>query len=147
MLIALLLLCCTLTVCIPAQAFAAEQSLEDLKKRAAEAKLDDQPNLVAEAARRELAVVDERVNAGKGGEAIEYLGEAVNDAILASDAAVKASKRQKETEISIRKMIHHMKDVQRQMSLDDSQVMQRAIDRMEKLRTQLLGSMFSQDKK
>ena len=136
-----------LTACLGSLAQAADTTLEDLKKRVEQAKPEDQPAQYSEIARKELDVANERLNDGKGGEAMEYLEESVADAIRAGEAATKVHKRQKETEIVVRHMVSRMKDMQRLVSYDDSQLMLKAITRLEQVRSDLLASMFSKDKK
>lgn len=126
---------------------AGETTLEDLRKRADAAKPEDKPTLYADLARRELDLADSLLNSGKGGEGMAYLEESVNDAIKAGDASVESRHRQKETEIAVRKMIKTMKDLQHVVSFDDGQVIAQGINRLEKVRTDLLAAMFTKEKK
>ncbi len=121
--------------------------LEDLRKRADAAKPEDQATLFTDLARRENELADTLLNNGNGGEGMAYLEESVNDAIKAGAASVQSHHRQKETEIAIRKMISRMKETQHIVSYDDAQVMAQGINRLEKVRTELLASMFAKDKK
>ncbi len=126
---------------------AGELSLEDLRKRAEAAKPEEKPNLYTELARRESELAYTMINNGNAGEGMAYLEESVNDAIKAGDASVLVRKRQKETEIAVRKMISRMKDLRSVVSFDDGQVIVQGMNRLEKLRTDLLGSLFTKEKK
>jgi len=138
-----------LTLCLAAPRLHAggPVDLDELRKRAQAAKQEEQVNLYNDLARREIELADNLMNGGKPGEGMAYLEESVNDAIHAGDAAVQCHRRQKETEIAVRKMIKEMKDLQRIVSLDDSQIISQGVNQLEKVRTQLLASMFDKQEK
>ena len=66
----------------------------------------------------------------------------------ASDAAASTGKKLKDTEIGLRKMSERFRDVKHNLPFDDQAPVQQAIDRLEKMRTNLLSEMFGKkDKK
>ncbi len=66
----------------------------------------------------------------------------------AGDAAERSGKRLKDTEIAVRKMAEKFRDVKHNLPFDDQAPVQDAVDRLEKMRTELLAEMFGKkDKK
>jgi hypothetical protein len=60
----------------------------------------------------------------------------------ATDAAARSGKKLKDTEIALRKMAEKFRDVKHNLPFDDQAPVQDAIDRLEKMRTDLLSAMF-----
>lgn len=130
-----------LAIAVPALA-RKEESLDELLKRAESAKLQDQPKLYIEAARRQLKAADELYTAGNVDQAHAAVEELVNYSDKAANAATQSGKKLKNTEISVRKMAERLRDIKRTLNFDDQAPVQKAIDHLEKLRTELLTRMF-----
>ena len=75
-------------------------------------------------------------------EAQKAVADAVTYSGQARDAASVTGHRLKNTEIGVRKMIHRLTDVKRQLTYEDQAPVQAAIDQLEKIRTDLLNRMF-----
>src|SRR5438105_14418674 len=60
----------------------------------------------------------------------------------ASDASARTGKKIKDTEIALRKIAEKFRDLKRSLPFEDQAPVQQAIDRLEKMRTDLLSTMF-----
>ncbi len=127
---------------------AAETSAgDDVAKQAQAAALDHQPELHMKAAAAGLKAATKLYNDGQVDDAKSMLNDIVAHAEKAADAATKSRKRVKNTEIDLRKMSEKLRDLKRTLSFEDQAPVQVAIDRLEELRTNLLGLMFGKGKK
>jgi hypothetical protein len=121
---------------------ASEESLEQLKQRAAIASDSDRARLFLEVAERQLKAAGSDYNEGS----LEAGKAAVDDVASycekAAAAATSSRKHMKNTEIKIRDLAHRLGALLRSVSLDDREPLQAALDRMEKARSQLLSAMF-----
>jgi len=130
-----------LALALPAGA-AKDESLEQLVKRAQEARVQDQPSLYVQAAQRQLKAADELYTAGKVDDARRAVEDVVTYADRATAAASKSGKKLKGTEIAVRKMAERLRDMKRTLAFDDQAPVQAAADHLEKMRTELLSRMF-----
>lgn len=121
--------------------------VSELAAQAAAAPLDRQPELYLKIAERRMKEADRLYSNSKVDEAVEAVHDVVAYSEKATDTATRSGKRLKNTEISIRKMTSRLRDIQRTLSFDDQAPVKTATDRLEELRTQLLGRMFSKEKK
>jgi hypothetical protein len=135
-------------VVLSAFGFATKaEPLGQLIERARSARVADQPGLYIEIARRELEVADQAYVAGKPDQAKAAVVDLVNYADQAHDAAKKTGKKLKNIEISLRKMAAKLRDIKRTQSADEQDALQKAADRLEDLRTDLLSQMFGKGTK
>src|SRR4029077_7368803 len=123
-----------------------QETLEQLIARAESAHPQDQANLYLQIARRQAEAAEKVYEGGN----VEAGNSAVADVVMysgkASDAAISSGKRLKDTEIALRKMAERLRDLKRNLALEDQPPVQQAIDRMEKMRTDLLTAMFGKRK-
>jgi len=124
-----------------------DESVDELKKRAEAAKVEDQPPLCSEIARRQLDVADKLYTDGKVEEARAAIDDVVKYSGQASAAAVKTGKHLKHTEIAIRKMAERLRTIRHSLAFDDQPPVQDAADRLESMRNDLLSRMFSKGSK
>jgi len=124
-----------------------EESLDELKKRAETAKVEDQPPLCTDIAQRQLDAADKLYTDGKVYEARAALDDVVKYSGQASTAAVKTGKHLKHTEITIRKMAERLRTIRRSLAFEDQAPVQDAADRLESMRNDLLSRMFSKGSK
>lgn len=136
---------CTLVFLIVTAALALagkSQSLEDLKARAETAHPDEKVSLCLEIAERQVNHTDELFRKSDPDGAQAALRDVVSYSQQARDAASVTGHKLKGTEISVRKMIHKLSDMKRQLSFDEQTPVQATIDELEKVRTDLLNRMF-----
>jgi hypothetical protein len=129
-------------------AAAAGQSdkLSELKTRAEAAPPADQARLFIDIARMQFEAAKTAYDSGKAPQAQAALTELSTAADRASQAAIQSRKRLKNTEIDIRKLTEHLKNLKPTVSVDDRVPVQQAIDHLEKLRTELMTQMFAKSK-
>lgn len=134
---------CMLLMAISLAAFARkDETLDELIARAESARLQDRPSLYIQIARRQAEAADkfyETDNAEAGNSALE---DVVTYSDKASDAASRSGKKVKNTEIALRKMAEKFRDIKRTLPFEDQEPVQQTIDHLEKLRTDLLNTMF-----
>ena len=130
----------------PAGLAGTEETLEQLIARAEAAHPQDRGGLYLQIARRQADVADKFYEGGN----IEAGSSAVADVVKycgkASDTAIRSGKRLKDTEIALRKMAESFRDLKHNLAFEDQAPVQQAIDRMEKMRTELLAAMFGKKK-
>jgi len=129
-------------------AAAAGQSdkLSGLKTRAQAAPPADQARLFIDIALMQFEAAKAAYDSGKAPQAQAALTELSTAADRASQAAIQSRKRLKNTEIDIRKLTEHLKNLKPTVSVDDRVPVQQAIDHLEKLRTELMTQMFAKSK-
>jgi hypothetical protein len=129
-------------------AAAARQpdKLSELKTRAEAAPPADQARLFIDIARMQFEAAKTAYDSGKAPQAQAALTELSTAADRASQAAIQSRKRLKNTEIDIRKLTEHLKNLKPTVSVDDRVPVQQAIDHLEKLRTELMTQMFAKSK-
>jgi hypothetical protein len=136
---------CTLVflVVVATLALASKsQSLDDLKTRAETAHPDEKASLCLEIAERQVSNADELFRKSDPDAAQAALRDVVSYSQQARDAASVTGHKLKGTEISVRKMIHKLSDMKRQLTFDEQAPVQSTIDELEKVRTDLLNRMF-----
>jgi len=120
----------------------AEEPLDALKARAENAKPQDQAQLFATIARREVNEADRFYTAGDTTAATKAVDDLVHYATRATEAAQKSSKHLKETEILLRTTARRLDDVRKTLNFDDRAYVETAVKQVENLRQQLLDQMF-----
>jgi rubrerythrin len=123
-----------------------EESLEQLIARAESAPPGDRPRLYIQIARQQAESADKLYQAGNSEAGNTALSNVVTYSEKASDAASRSGKKLKDTEIALRKMAEKFRDVKHNVPFDDQAPIQQAIDRLEKMRTDLLSAMFGKKK-
>ncbi len=124
-----------------------DESLEQLIARAEAAPPGERPGLYIQIARQQAESADKFYQAGDAEAGNKALGDVVTYSEKASDAAARTGKRLKDTEIALRKMTEKFRDVKHNLPFDDQAPVQQAIDRLEKMRTDLLSAMFGKKEK
>jgi len=129
-----------------AAAAGLSDKLSGLKTRAQAAPPADQARLFIDIARMQFEAAKTAYDSGKAPQAQAALTELSTAADRASQAAIQSRKRLKNTEIDIRKLTEHLKNLKPTVSVDDRVPVQQAIDHLEKLRTELMTQMFAKSK-
>jgi hypothetical protein len=119
-----------------------EETLEELVARAEAARPDQQADLYMEAAERERKAALASMKTDRAQEFRGNVQELVKYCEKAQSAAVGSNKHVKNTEIRIRRISSHLKEMKLDADLNDQPAVQTAIDRLEQFRTNLLRKMF-----
>jgi hypothetical protein len=124
-----------------------EDTLEQLKARTESGSMDDKISACLEIAERQLTALDELYTAGNPDQARVALDDIVIYSEKGRDFAVESGKKLKPAEITTRKIVHKLRDIKRTLAFDDQPPVDAAVDRLEKVRTDLLAKMFAKGEK
>jgi hypothetical protein len=126
----------------PALKGAEEPTLEELKGRVADAGIADRPRLCLQISERQVGAAGRFYVAGDSEQAKAALADVVAYSELARDYAIQSRKHEKQSEIAIRKMTRKLTDLKHTVSHEDQEQVQNAIDRLQRIRDDLLVAMF-----
>ena len=126
---------------------AKEQTLDELKTRLSSTSVGDRPQLCLQIAERQLDDADKLYTAFDSEKAQVSLTDVVAFSELARDYSIQSHKHQKQTEIAVRKMTRKLNDLKHIVSRDEQVAVQNAIDRLQRVRDDLLLAMFPKGKK
>jgi len=119
-----------------------QPSLEELKGRVANTAIVDRPPLCLEISEWQLGAASRLYVAGDSEQAKAAQADVVAFSELARDYAIQSHKHEKQSEIAIRKMVRKLVDLKHTVSHEDQEEVQRTIDRLERIRDDLLAAMF-----
>jgi predicted metal-dependent phosphoesterase TrpH len=119
-----------------------EPTVEELKARVASASVRDRPHLCVEIAQKQLTEADKLYAASDFDKGQAALTDVVAFSELARDYAIQSHKYQKQTEIATRNMTRKLNDLLHSLGHDDRIPVQDAINRLQRVRDDLLASMF-----
>jgi len=132
-----------LAMAIPSTLAGGEKpTLEELKARVADASISERPVLCIHIAERQLDVADRFYVAGDSEQAKAALIDVVAFSELARDYAIQSRKHEKQSEIAIRKTARKLADLKHAVSHEDQEQVENAIDRLQRIRDDLLAAMF-----
>jgi hypothetical protein len=135
------LLLCALTV--PAVLAGGDQpTIEELKRRVANSSIGDRPVLCIHISERQLDAADKFYVAGDSEQGKAALVDVIAFSELARDYAIQSHKHEKPSEIAIRKMTRKMTNMKHTVAHEDQDQIQTTIDRLERIRDDLLAAMF-----
>lgn len=123
-----------------------DETLDQLIARAETARPEDRPALCMEIARQKAAAADKLYDANSPEAAAAVLQDVVTYSKKATDASIATQRRLKNNEIILRKMAEKFRDIKRTVAFDDQEPIQRTVDELEKMRTDLLSAMFGKKK-
>ncbi|MGA9977942.1 MAG: hypothetical protein WBQ08_04850 [Candidatus Sulfotelmatobacter sp.] len=126
---------------------AKEQTLDELKARVPSTSLGDRPQLCVQIAERQLDDADRLYSEFDSEKANLALTDVVTFSELARDYSIQSHKRQKQTEIAVRKMTRKLNDLKHVVPRDEEAGVQNAIDRLQRVRDDLLLAMFPKGEK
>ena len=138
--ISFLLLSCALL------ASAKDKSVLELAHEAEAAPIKEQPKLYIQIARDQLEVADKSYSAGNPENAKVAVDDVVEYSGKAADASIQSGSKLKDTEIRIRKMADKLRDIKRNLNIDDQPTVQSAMNKLEDMRSKLLAKMFEKKK-
>ena len=119
-----------------------EPTVEELKARIASANPRDKVHLCVQVAEKRLDEADKLYAASDIQKGQEALAEVVSFSEQARDYSLQSRKHQKPTEIAMRNMTRKLNNLLHTLGHDDQAPVQDAISRLERVRDDLLSSMF-----
>ena len=119
-----------------------EPTVEELKARLAAANTGDKVHFCVQLAEKRLSDADKLYVADDIDKAQGALGDVVSYSELARDYSIESRKHQKQTEIAMRAMTRKLTAILHVLGHDDQGPVQDAIKRLERVRDDLLASMF-----
>lgn len=119
-----------------------EPAVDELKARLAHASVADRPLLCVHISERQLDAADRFYVAGDSEKAEAALTDVVTFSELARDSAIQSRKHEKQSEIAIRKMARKLADLKHTVSHEDQEEIQKTVDRLQRIRDDLLAAMF-----
>jgi hypothetical protein len=126
---------------------AKDETVAELKARLESARAEDRPELCLQIARGQLRSADTLYKDGSVAQAAAAVDDVVTYSENARDAATQTKKHLKNVEIDVRRMAEKLRDIKRTLAFEDQLPLERAIRRLEDVRTALLQEMFAKDKK
>ncbi len=119
-----------------------EPTVEELKARVASTSVRDRPHLCVEIAQKQLTEADKLYGASEFEKGQAALTDVVAFSELARDYAIQSHKYQKQTEIATRNMTRKLNDMLHSLGGPDQAPVRDAINRLQRVRDDLLASMF-----
>jgi hypothetical protein len=132
--------------CLTGASADSEATIEALKARLSSASVGDRPHLCLQIAQQQLVLTDKQYAAGENEKARASLADVAGFAESARDYSIQSRKHQKQTEISVRTMVRKLGDIKHAVPRDEQPEVQNAIDRLERVRDDLLLAMFPKGK-
>lgn len=117
-------------------------SVEDLKAKVVSASVGDRPHLCVQIAQKQLAEADKQYAAADFDKGQAALADVVAYSELARDYAIQSHKYQKQSEIAVRTMARKLTELMHSLGHDDQAPVRDAVSRLQRVRDDLLTSMF-----
>lgn len=131
----------------PMKSEAAEKpTLEQLRARADSARGEECAEVCLKTAQELAELSNQLFTEGAPDKAHAAMEDAVRYAKRAAEGSLQSRKRQKKTEIALRKLARRITDIGQTLAVDDRPALDEAVDVIEQLRTELLTSMFGHKK-
>lgn len=124
---------------------AKDETVDELKARFESAHPEDRPELAIRIAQHQLRNADKLYSEGDVDKASAAVEDIVSYSEKARDAATQTKKHLKNVEIDVRKIAEKLRDIKRTLAFDDQPPVDKAIRRLEDVRTTLLKEMFAKD--
>ena len=122
-------------------------TIEELKARLASTRPKDRTELCIQIAERQLEAADKSYSTDEPEKARTALDDVASFAEQARDSSIQSRKRQKQTEIAVRRMVRKLFDIKRAVNHEEQVPVQAAIDRLQRVRDDLLAAMFPKERK
>ncbi len=124
-----------------------EATVEQLKSRLSSASVPDRPHLCVEIAEKQLTETDKLYAASDVEKAQASLTDVVEYSEKARDYAIQSHKYQKQAEIAVRGMARKLTELLHSLGKDEQAPVKEAVTRLERVRDDLLSSMFKKGAK
>jgi hypothetical protein len=131
-----------LTIVGPLRLEGEDSAVKQMKDRVANAKVVDRPPLCLQIAERQLAAAGRLFDGGDFEQAKAALTDVVAFSELARDYSIQTHKHEKQSEITIRRMTRKLEDLKHTVTHEDQEQVQTTIERLQKIRDDLLVAMF-----
>jgi len=132
---------------LAANCVARDETVAELKARFDRARPEDRPTLCVRIAQLQVRTADKLYSEGRIDEARAAVEDAADYFEKARDAAIESKKHLKNVEIDARKTSEKLRDMKRTLAFEDQGPVEKAIRRIEDVRTALLKEMFSEKEK
>lgn len=119
-----------------------EPTVEGLKARISSANVGDKPHLCLQVAQLQLTESDKFYTAGDIEKAQAALTDVVAYSELARDYSIQSHKHQKQSEIAVRTMTRKLTEILHTLGQEDQAAVKDAVVRLNRVRDDLLASMF-----
>ena len=119
-----------------------QPTVEELKGRLANTNVANRPAICLHISERQLDAAEKFYIAGDSEKAQAALADVSAFTELDRDYAIQSHKHEKQSEIAIRKMTRKLADLKHTVSPEDQQQIQKTIDRLQRVRDDLLAAMF-----
>jgi hypothetical protein len=132
-------------IALPMAALAAprtDASIDELKGRLSSAGVGDKPRICLEIAQKQLVETDKLYAADQVEKAQGPLTDVVSYSELARDYSIQSRKHQKQTEIAAREITRKLNDILHTLAHEEQTPIRNAINRMQRVRDDMLMSMF-----
>ena len=126
---------------------AKDETVDELKARFESAHPEDRPALAIRIAQHQLQNADKLYSDGDINQASAAVEDIVTYSEKARDAATQTKKHLKNIEIDVRRIAEKLRDIKRTLAFEDQPPVDKAIRRLEDIRTSLLKEMFAKDNK
>jgi hypothetical protein len=113
-----------------------------LKARADESTGSDKARYAAEYTEQATHEADKAFADGKDADAASRLQDIATYGKMAADASIQSHKREKNTEIALRKVLKHLNDIKNARPFEQQAEVQQVIDAVQAAHDSLLDSMF-----
>jgi hypothetical protein len=124
-----------------------EPTVEELKARVASANVADRVHLCVEIAQKQAVETDKLYTAGEMEQGQAALQDVVTYSELARDYSIQVHKHQKQTEIAVRGITRKLTALEHALGQLDQPPVRNALERLERVRDDLLASMFKKEEK
>lgn len=121
---------------------AKDLTVEELKARLASVSTGDRPHLCVEIAERQLTSADKFYADGETEKGQAALTDVAVFCETARDESIQSGKHLKQTEIAVRQMARKLNDLKHAVTHDEQSPVQGTIDRLQRVRDDLLAAMF-----
>lgn len=129
------------------RATLVDQTADELKARLSSTNVNDKPRLCVQIAQKQMTETSKLYAATEDEKAEAALTDVVTYSELARDYAIQSHKYQKQTEIAVRGMTRKLTEVLNSLGHDEQKPVRDAIGRLQRVRDDLLASMFSKGAK
>jgi hypothetical protein len=119
-----------------------EPTVEDLKARLPSLSVGDRPHVCVQIAQRQLTAADRLYEDAEVEKGQAALVDVVAYSELARDYAIQSHKYQKQSEIAVRTMTRRLGEIMHLVGRDDQAPVRDAINRLQRVRDDLLKAMF-----
>jgi hypothetical protein len=120
----------------------SEPTVEELKARVSSLKVGDRPHLCVQIAQKQLAEADKFYAGAEVEKGQAALVDVVAYSELARDYAIQSHKYQKQSEIAVRAMARKLTEMMHSLGGDEQAPVRDAVNRLQRVRDDLLMAMF-----